>query len=170
LRSARARCEPLLVPVVLPDVSLEPDMLLPLDPLVPEFMELLVPEFVELLVPRLASLPAPSVPVPLPAVEPVELDPVVFEDIPAPVRLPDWLAPEVVELPEPELFMPVLLLVPEPAPPALVPPVPCARATPPTARAAAATRVERVVLVAFICFLPGSVYWVAAARAARKAS
>jgi hypothetical protein len=135
-------------------VSADPDPdMVPLAPLVPEFIELLVPEFVvELL--RLASLPAPSVPVP--AVLPVVPEPVVLEDVLAPARVVDMLLPELVELPEFE-FMPVLLLVPGLAPPAPVPPAPCARATPPTARAAAATRVERVYLVAFICFLPESV-------------
>jgi hypothetical protein len=116
--------------------------------LVPEFMELLLPEFMELLpefveLLRLASLPAPSVPV----VEPAEVEPVGLDEVPVPVALREVLP--VVELVEPA-FMPVLPFVPGPAPPAEVPPVPCAMATPPRARAAAATRVERVYLVAFI--------------------
>jgi hypothetical protein len=146
LRSARAPRLPDELPVV-PIVVLSVlvpefmELLLPeLVELLPEFMELL-PEFVELL--RLASLPAPSVPV----VEPAEVDPVGLDEVPVPVALREVLP--VVELVEPA-FMPVLPFVPGPAPPAEVPPVPCAMATPPRARAAAATRVERVYLVAFI--------------------
>lgn len=140
----------LLPTVPLPEVL---PMVLELLPVVPELPIVVLEPVVEPLLPRV--VPEPVLLLPTVPLEPVRAPEFCAPVVPAP-EPPAWLlldAPEPIEplpvpvLPEPEVPADV---PPAPVPAAPEPPEPCAMATPPNARAAAAARVVIVYFVAFM--------------------